>query len=117
MNKELLKKFAPHLIAIVGFVLLTIFFFKPYFFDHKKLKQSDIVSHIGASKELVDFRKENNEEALWTNSMFGGMPAYQISTYHNSNFLSSLEAPVLWLIPHPYHGLFLAFLGFDEHTS
>ena len=112
MNKELLKKFAPHLIAIVGFVLLTIFFFKPYFFDHKKLKQSDIVSHIGASKELVDFRKENNEEALWTNSMFGGMPAYQISTYHNSNFLSYLEAPVLWLIPHPYHGLFLAFLGF-----
>lgn len=112
MNKILLHKLLPHSIAIIGFLLLTMLFFKPHFLDHKALKQSDIVSHVGASHELVEFRKENNEEALWTNSMFGGMPAYQVSTAHNSNFLKYLEAPILMLVPHPYHALFLAFIGF-----
>lgn len=112
MNKELLQKFLPHGVAILIFTLLTIAYFKPAFLDGKQLKQSDIVSHKGASKELVDHRKENNEEALWTNRMFGGMPAYQISTEHNSNFLTVLEKPILWLIPHPYHALFLAFICF-----
>ena len=51
----------------------------------KKLFQSDIANFQGASKEIVDFREQTGEEALWTNSMFGGMPAYQISVKYTGN--------------------------------
>ena len=69
----------PHIIAVVVFLVVTIFFFKPVFFDHKKLNQRDIQEWEGSAKELRDFRKETGEEGLWAQSMFSGMPAYLIN--------------------------------------
>ena len=43
------------------------------------LKQDDIDNHKGVAKEIKDHRAEYDEEPLWTNSMFGGMPATQVS--------------------------------------
>ena len=106
------SKILPHLLVVVGFVLVTMFFFSPAFFGGKQLSQGDILAHKGAAKELVDYRAENNEEALWTNSMFGGMPAYQVSTTHNTNFIKLFEKGIRLVIPHPYTYLFVAFLSF-----
>ncbi|MFT6715984.1 MAG: hypothetical protein ACJA0Q_000613 [Saprospiraceae bacterium] len=102
----------PHLLVILGFILVTMFFFSSAFFGGKELSQGDVLAFKGASKELVDYREANHEEALWTNSMFGGMPGYQISTTHNTNFIKLLEKPIRWIIPHPYVYLFIAFLCF-----
>ena len=52
------------------------------------LDMPDIKHHKGMSKEVVDFRNEAGEEALWTNSMFSGMPAYQISTKFKGIYFS-----------------------------
>lgn len=106
------KKLLPHIVVIVGFFLVTAMFFSPTFFGGKALSQGDIVAHKGASKELVDHRSSQGEEALWTNSMFGGMPAYQISTTHPSNFVKQLERLTYTIVPHPYVYLFLAFVCF-----
>ena len=57
--------------------------------EGKKLYQSDKVNFIGMSKEITDHRENYNEEPLWTNSMFGGMPAYQISTKYNANLVKN----------------------------
>ena len=78
------------------------------------LNQGDILQHKGMSKEIVDFRKaHNDEEPLWTNSMFGGMPTFQISTWYPNNLMQKLDN-VLNLrgaVPTPIGNLFILFLG------
>ena len=55
--------------------------------EGKNIFQSDVVQHTGMSKELVDYREATGEEALWTNSQFGGMPGYMISTRYKTNII------------------------------
>ena len=75
---KLFKKLLPHIIAILIFLGLSAIYFSPLFNDFT-LKQSDVKQFQGMAKEIVDYRLMNKgKEPLWTNSMFGGMPAYQI---------------------------------------
>ncbi|MFC6996776.1 YfhO family protein [Rufibacter roseus] len=69
----------PHLLVLLFFVLLVVAYFSPIFFDGKTLIQHDVVQFQGGAKEIADYRAKTGEEALWTNSMFSGMPAYLIS--------------------------------------
>ncbi len=80
--------------------------------DGKKLNQSDIVHFKGSAKEVDDFREQTGEEALWTNSMFGGMPAYQISVRNNDNLIAKVKNYLMLGIPHPANILFMLFLCF-----
>ena len=81
------KKILPHVIAIVVFVTLSCIYFSPIFSGYS-LKQSDIQQYRGMEKEIVDANLTQENTALWTNSMFGGMPAYQINIEHPNNFIS-----------------------------
>jgi len=105
------KNAVPYLAAIVIFILIAIFYFSPLL-EGKKMLQSDIVNHQGASKEIVDYRNQTGEEALWTNSMFGGMPAYQISVKYSSNIIGFFDNIFKLWLPHPANLVFLYFLGF-----
>ncbi len=105
------KKYIPYVAAIVIFAIVTLIYFKPLL-SGKVLKQDDISRHKGMSKEIVDYRAENKAEPLWTNSMFGGMPAYQISTAYPSNWIAKLDNVFKLFIPLPAGYVFLYFLGF-----
>lgn len=105
------KKYIPHLIAIVIFAIVTLIQFSPLLSD-KVLEQGDIVRHKGMSQEVVDFRKAEHAEPLWTNSMFGGMPTYQISTIYSGNWLGHIDQVFHLFLPHPSGYIFLCFLGF-----
>ena len=109
--KNNFKQYLPHAIAVLAFAILTIIYFKPLFIG-KELKQDDIARHKGMSKEIVDYRTKNNSEPLWTNSMFGGMPAYQISTLYPGNWIAKLDNAFKLFIPLPAGYLFLYCLGF-----
>ena len=111
MNTGNLKQFVPHIIAVVCFAVLTLLFFKPLV-EGKKLIQGDIVNFKGMSQEINDFRDKYDEEPLWTNSMFGGMPAYQISVKYAGNFFKSVERWFTKVFPPPSHYLFLYMIGF-----
>src|SRR5688572_13416432 len=106
-----LKKLMPYIAGIVLFAVLTLIFFRPLL-SGKELKQGDIDRHKGMSKEIVDYREKHNAEPLWTNSMFGGMPAYQISTLYPGNWVNKLDAAFKLFLPHPSGYMFLYFLGF-----
>ncbi|HHH52214.1 MAG TPA: hypothetical protein ENK91_01020, partial [Bacteroidetes bacterium] len=80
------KKLIPHIIVILVFVVINIIYFLPQF-QGKTLYQGDIINHKAMSKEAVDFQKKTGEVTLWTNSMFGGMPTYQISAPQQHNYL------------------------------
>ena len=112
------KKLLPHFFAVLFFAVITLAYFSPLWefpFSHgeaKKIKQGDIVNFTGMSKEIVDFRKEKGQEPLWTNSMFGGMPAYQISVAYPSNLLPFFRGILTLGLPFPASILFLCLIGF-----
>ena len=105
------KKLSPHLIVILLFVGISFTYFSPVL-QGKLLNMADITHHKGMSKEVTDFREATGEEALWTNSMFSGMPAYQISTRSNGNLIQYVAKALSLGIPRPANLLFLYLLGF-----
>ena len=110
MNK-FLKLSWPHAVAILSLVLLSSVYFSPLWQGYD-LDQHDIVQWRGMSQELSNFRELHNEEALWSNSMFGGMPAYQMSTEHNANLLRPILLVLRLGLPGAIGTLFLCFLGY-----
>ena len=100
------KSFIPYIAAIIIFILLSMAYLSPLL-EGKKLRQDDISRHKGMSKEVMDFREATGEEALWTNSMFSGMPAYQISVKYKGNLIQYIDdiirlgLPLKLIIPAP----------------
>jgi len=111
MKRDLVKKLAPYFAAIFIFLAMTLTYFSPIL-EGKRLKQHDITMYKGMSKEITDFRKKSGEEPLWTNSMFGGMPAWQISVVYSSNLIKSVDKIIALGIHSPANYFFLYFLGF-----
>ncbi len=105
-----LSKFYPHVLAILGFVLISLLYFHPVL-QGKKVFQSDIAQYIGMAKEQTDFRKTTGQEPYWTDSAFGGMPTYQLGANYPNNFIKQLDS-VIRFLPRPADYLFLYFLGF-----
>lgn len=69
---------------ILFFILLAYAYMFPLL-EGKSLRMDDIEHYRGMSKELVDYREQTGKEAVWTNSMFGGMPGYLISVNYPGN--------------------------------
>lgn len=106
--QELFKKNWIHLLAIALFILTTIIYFQPQFNGYG-LKQHDIEQFKGMSNEINHFRDVEGTEPLWTNSMFGGMPTYQISTKYEGNLLVHVyKGFKLWMASPA--GMFFAYL-------
>ena len=111
MNNISLKGIIPYVTAIVIFIIISLVYLSPLL-EGKKLKQDDITRHKGMSKEVSDFREQTGEEALWTNSMFSGMPAYQISVRYKSNLVQYIDKIFRLGLPHPAGYVFLYMIGF-----
>lgn len=110
MKKGLLKNIWPHLIAFVLFIIISLVFFYPQL-EGKTINQSDKSNFLGMSKELRDFRQETGEEALWTNSMFGGMPSFLISTYYKGTHIKIFHR-ILNFLNRPASFFFLSLICF-----
>lgn len=78
MNSSFLKKAVPHLIALGIFLLVTIVYFQPAF-QGKVVNQHDIIGWKGMAQQSFEFKEKNGHFPLWTNSLFSGMPAYNIA--------------------------------------
>ena len=101
----------PHVFALAAFLLITFVYFQPLF-EGKKIYQGDIVNYKGMSQELMEYRAETGKEALWTNRMFGGMPAYQISHHTPSNLTRYADKIVSFNFPREASFVLIAFIGF-----
>ncbi len=109
--RSLARKSVPHIIAVILFLIITFAYFYPLL-EGKELFQSDITQFRGMAKEIVDYREETGEEALWTNSMFGGMPAYLISVRYPYNLIRYVDRLLSLGLPRPAKYLFLSLIGF-----
>ena len=72
------KKILPYAVAIVAFVAVAMIYCAPIL-EGKVLVQGDVNNWKGAAQEARSFYDENGTRTWWTNSMFGGMPTYQIT--------------------------------------
>jgi len=107
---EIGKKVLPFFIAILTFTIVSLVFFSPVL-EGKEISQSDINQFKGVSKEIVDYRKEYDQEPYWTNRAFGGLPAYQVSAYYPHNYIKQVDY-LLRFLPRPADYLFLYLLSF-----
>lgn len=103
-------KLIPYISAIILFLVISFAYF-PEVLDGKELGGGDNAHFKGMARELIDYREETGKEALWTNSMFSGMPGYLISTSYKGNKLAYLDR-LLQLGPRPVSFVFLYLIGF-----
>lgn len=100
-------------VSIIVLAAVSLAFFYPDAFDGASLQQSDIRQGIANGQEAKAFEQQTGEKALWTNSLFGGMPTFQISpTYPSNSMFTWLDSVYgLWL-PSPSNLLFMMMFGF-----
>lgn len=110
MNKTILAKITPHLIAVLLFIVISFLYFKPVL-EGKQLIGHDSESWMCMAKETIDYNESHDDITLWTNSMFGGMPTYQILMSQPYNFIMYVEN-IFRAFPNTVFYLMLYFIGF-----
>ena len=104
------KKFIFIIASILAFVILALVYANPVL-SGKQLFQHDIVQYKGGAKELLDYRAQNGEETYWSDSMFGGMPTYQMGAQFKGDIIKKIDE-ILNFLPKPANYIFLLFSGF-----
>ncbi|WP_207433914.1 YfhO family protein [Sabulibacter ruber] len=104
------RQVLPHLLVLLFFLLLVVAYFSPIFFDGKSLMQHDVVQFQGGAKEIADYREKTGEEALWTNSMFSGMPAYLISVKFSGDLFQYVHSLFTAGLPLVASNIFITLL-------
>jgi hypothetical protein len=97
-------------IALVAFIVLAFLYSTPVF-TGKQLFQHDIVQYRGGAKELIDYRADTGKETYWSDSMFGGMPTYQMGSRFTGDLIKNIDS-ALNFFPRPVNYIFMLFAGF-----
>lgn len=100
----------PHLFALVGFAVLSLAYFSPLL-EGRKLVMHDIVQSESAAKELKTYHEETGTWSNWTNSMFGGMPAYMIGGDYPGSLSTKIGRAIYFMLPIPACILFLSLFS------
>lgn len=105
------KKILPYLIAILSFIVIA-YMFTPQVFSGKVVNQSDIASWRGMANEIISYNEANPDKdpALWTNSMFSGMPATTISVVYDGDLTDYLYK-ILFVGQRPPSYLLISLIG------
>lgn len=112
MLKNFLKTALPHLIAVIVFAIVAIVYCKPAL-EGKVLQQSDITQFKGMAQDALQYREQYGHTPLWTNSMFGGMPTYQITGVVGYAYsIGILDRLFTLYLPEPISLFFLASICF-----
>lgn len=108
-----LKKCLPDVIVVALFAVLAFAYFYPADIEGRILYRHDSAAGKGMGQEISEYRQQTGETSRWTNSLFGGMPTYQIAPAYNSGKLLDQVANAyhLWLPDYVWY-LFAYLLGF-----
>jgi len=104
------KRNGVHLAIIGIFISLCFVYFSPAL-QGKALYQSDVLMAQGMQKEIMDIKAKDGKGPLWTNSMFGGMPAFQIWVQYPNNVTTYVISFFKTVFPNPIDTVLLYLLG------
>ena len=107
------KRLIPDIVAIVFFAAISFVYFYPAVTEGRILSQHDSVAGIGAGEEGKEYYERTGERTRWTNSVFGGMPTYQMApSYDSANTLRGIESLYHLYLPNYVWLVFVMLLGF-----
>ena len=107
------KRLIPDMVAVVVFAVISFVYFCPAVTEGRILSQHDSVAGIGAGQESKEFLERTGERTRWTNSIFGGMPTYQMApSYDSTDLLKGVENLYHLYLPTYVWYVFVMLLGF-----
>ena len=110
---NMLKRILPDVVAILVFAVISFAYFCPAVTEGRILSQHDSVAGIGAGQEGKEYLERTGERTRWTNSIFGGMPTYQMApSYRSTDMLKTVENLYHLYLPTYVWYVFVMLLGF-----
>ena len=107
------KRLIPDMVAVLLFAVISFAYFCPAVTEGRILSQHDSVAGIGAGQESKEYFEQTGERTRWTNSIFGGMPTYQMSpSYDSTDLLKGVENLYHLYLPTYVWYVFVMLLGF-----
>ena len=113
MDIKLLKRWLPDVLVVILFAAISLVYFFPADIEGRILYRHDSSAGRGAGEEINEYQKRTGERTRWTNSLFSGMPTYQMApSYDSTTILSkAVNAYHLWLPENVWY-VFVYLLGF-----
>ena len=108
------RKIMPDVLCIALFAVISFAYFYPATFDGRRIEQHDSSANDGINVVMNQYKATHGgETARWNNSLFGGMPTYQIApSYDSMKPMSFIEkAYHLWMPDYVWY-IFVSMLGF-----
>ncbi len=105
------KRNSVHFAVIAVLIVIAFAYFFSPLVQGKVLYQHDVMQAQGTQKEIMEFREKTGKAPLWTNSMFGGMPAFQIWTQYPNNITTYVVSGLKAIFPNPVDTVLLYLLG------
>jgi len=105
------KRNSVHFIIVVILIVISFAYVFTPIMQGKSLFQSDVTQAQGTQKEIMDVRAKTGHAPLWTNSMFGGMPTYQIWTSYPNSVATYVIEGMKGLFPNPVDTILLCLIG------
>ncbi|HVS98085.1 MAG TPA: hypothetical protein VHE54_16430, partial [Puia sp.] len=106
------RRVLPHLCAVFVFLAVAVIYCRPAF-DNKVLQQEDVLQWQGMAHNSFEYKETHGHFPLWSNSMFSGMPAFQIAMDSQSVSIPNLCYGLLTLyLKKPANFFFLACICF-----
>ncbi|MCI2169554.1 MAG: hypothetical protein LKK50_06645, partial [Prevotella sp.] len=111
--KTYLKRYLPEILVVVVFALISFVYFMPADMDGRILYREDSQAGRGAGMEINHYRDRTGKTTRWTNSIFGGMPTYQMAPSYKSDGIldQAIQLYHLWLPENVWY-VFAYLLGF-----
>lgn len=112
MNNKIWQKAQPHVLAIAIFFLIAIIYCLPAM-QGMVVNQSDIIGWKGMAQQSMEFKEKHGHFPLWTNSLFSGMPAYQVALESKHNItIAWVDLLFRGFLPKPADLFFLSCVCF-----
>ncbi|MBR2882693.1 MAG: YfhO family protein [Prevotella sp.] len=81
---KMLKQWLPDVLVVILFAVLSYAYFYPAVSEDRILYRHDASAGRGAGQEQTEYLEKTGERTRWTNSLFGGMPTYQLAPSYDS---------------------------------
>lgn len=113
-KRGFLREAFGDLLALLFFLVLSFAYFVKPVTDGLVLTGHDHSGGAGAASEMQAYRKAHNgERTRWTNTLFSGMPTYQMApSYPSSERLTQVEQVYKLFLPDYMVLVFVMLLGF-----
>ncbi|WP_080056157.1 glycosyltransferase family protein [Spirosoma aerolatum] len=104
------QRLRPHLIAVLGLFVLTLFYFSPVL-SGKTLSMHDVQEASAAAREIREIAKQTGEKPLWTDAVFSGMPGYMIDFHYPYILVYKAVMGVINILPNTASIIFVVMLS------